>query len=300
VGGDKSNFSRFTSRLSYDHKFLKKFKFTSSLLYTGIKRKGVLENAIGSVLYNALNNAPTFTIRDANGDFTLAEGLGNEVINPLAQIANTFNETRVKKINGNFGLNYKFNDNFEVESRIQANYAEVDGFGFSPIANYGSGKVFNIARSAVGESYNIFRDYTFDAFARYTNTFNDAHNVKLLLATSVVQETGYFSGKTGFDIVDNDVSNASIDQAMDVVNNFPNGGNRFDQRLLSYFTRLQYDYKGKYLFSGVFRRDGSTRFGPENKFGYFPSASVGWVASDEDFLAESNSIDFLKLRAFCY
>lgn len=66
--------------------------------------------------------------------------------------------------------------------------------------------------------------------------------------------------------------------------------------LLSYFTRLQYGYKGKYLLSAVIRRDGSTKFGPKNKFGYFPSASVGWVVSDESFLNNSSWLNFLKLR----
>ena len=71
---------------------------------------------------------------------------------------------------------------------------------------------------------------------------------------------------------------------------------KFDERLLSYFARLQYDYKGKYLFSGVLRRDGSTKFGPDNRFGYFPSGSVGWVVSDENFLSDSNTFNFIKLR----
>jgi hypothetical protein len=51
------------------------------------------------------------------------------------------------------------------------------------------------------------------------------------------------------------------------------------------------------LFSAVLRRDGSTRFGPENKFGYFPSGSIGWVASDEDFLIDNNFFDLIKVRA---
>jgi hypothetical protein len=55
---------------------------------------------------------------------------------------------------------------------------------------------------------------------------------------------------------------------------------------LSYFARGQYDYKGKYLFSAMIRRDASTRFGPGNKVGYFPSFTAGWVVSDEGFLAQ--------------
>ena len=296
VGGDKSNFNRFTTKLGYDLKFLKNFKFNSTILYSGTERKSVLENAIGSVLYNALNNAPTFSVRDENGAFTLAEGLGNEVINPLAQIENTNNNTRVRKLSGSFGLNYSFLENFQIESRIQANYAEVIGFNFSPVAFYGSGKVFNIDRNSVTESLSIFRDYTFDTFIQYDNIFAEDHKVAATVGTTIIQSTGYFKSFTGFDIPGNSGDNASIANASNVQNNFQNGGNTFDARLLSYWGRVQYDYKGKYLFSGVIRRDGSTKFGPKNKFGIFPSASVGWIISDEGFMTESSTFNFLKLR----
>ena len=297
VGGDKSNFNRFNTNLAYDLKFLKNFKFSSSVIYSGTERRSLLENAIGSVLYNALNNAPTFEIRDENGDFTLAEGLGNEVINPLAQIENTSNRTRVRRLSGSFGLNYSFLEHFEIESRIQANYSEVLGFGFSPVAFYGSGKVFNIERNSVTESQNIFRDYTFDTFATYSNSFAEKHNLNVTLGTSIFQTTGRFNSSTGFDIPGNSADFASIENASDVMDNFINGGDSFDARLLSYFARVQYDFKGKYLLSGVVRRDGSTKFGPENKFGIFPSASAGWILSEENFLSDSTIFDFLKLRA---
>ena len=296
VGGDKANFNRFTATLTNDLKFLKNFKLKSSIIYSGTERKSLIENAIGSVLYNALNNAPTFEVRDENGNFTLAEGLGNEVINPVAQIEDTSNKTRVRKISGSFGLNYSFLENFEVEGRMQANYAEVNGFGFSPIAFYGSGKVFNIDRNSVTESQSIFRDYTFDAFAKYKNTFAEKHNVNVTLGTSIFQTTGRFNSETGFDIPGNNAQVASIDNAIGVVDNFINGNDTFDARLLSYFGRIQYDYNGKYLFSGVVRRDGSTKFGPENKFGFFPSASAGWIISEENFMVDNSVFDFLKLR----
>ena len=298
VGGDKANFNRFTSRLSHDRKILKKIEFNSSLLFSGIERKSLSENSLGSVLYNALNNAPTFTVRDQAGNYTLAEGLGNEVINPLAQMENTNNKTRVRKLSGSFSANYKFLEHFKIESRIQANYAEVFGFSYTPVAFYGSGKVFNISpdRDILSESANIFRDYTFDSFINYNNTFKDAHKLDVTLGTSIFQTTGRFTGFTGINIPGTDPSVVSMEDAEIVTDNFQNGGNTFDARLLSYFARVQYDYKGKYLFSGVMRRDGSTKFGPANKFGYFPSASAGWILSEESFLNDSNTFDFLKIR----
>ena len=133
VGGSKANFTRYNSRLSFNTEFFEKIKLKSGLTYVGTTRQALSENALGSVLFNALNNAPTFTVKDDDGNFTLAEGMGNEVINPLAQIESTFNRTKVNKISGNFGLNYEFLKGLSIESNIQFNYAEVKGRIFSPV-----------------------------------------------------------------------------------------------------------------------------------------------------------------------
>jgi len=299
VGGSKSNFNRFTNNVTYNLDFLENFKLTSGLTLTRTNKQNLSENALGSVLFNALNMAPTLSVRDESGAFTIAEGLGNEVINPIAQTSDTHNRGKVFKISGNAGLSYKFLDHFTAQSNIQFNYAEVSSKVFSPIVNYGSGKVFNKDRSEVFEGLNYFKDYTFDAFIKYENKIDDIHNINVLLGTSVFQTTGEFTGFNGFDIKDNSIAFATIEEASDVENiNRALGRNpTFDSRLLSYFTRVQYDYKGKYLLSAVVRRDGSTKFGPENKFGFFPSGSIGWIASDEDFLNDSNVFDLLKFRA---
>ncbi|TVZ60290.1 TonB-linked SusC/RagA family outer membrane protein [Flavobacteriaceae bacterium MAR_2010_105] len=299
VGGKKSNFTRFTKRLNYNLDILEGLKFISGITHTGTSKRNLSESALGSVLFNALNMAPTLTVRDANGDFTLAEGLGNEVINPIAQTSDAYNRTRVDKISANAGLSYNFLDHFTAQTNIQYNYAEVRSRVFSPIVFYGSGKVFNKDRSEVFEGLNYFKDYTFDAFIKYENNINDIHNINVLLGTSVFKTKGKFTGFRGFDITDNSILNATIEKARDVedVNQALGRNPTFDSRLLSYFARLQYDFKGKYLLSAVVRRDGSTKFGPENKFGYFPSGSIGWIASDEEFLKNSNVLNFLKFRA---
>lgn len=299
VGGNKSNFTRFTNAATYNLDFLENFKLTSGLTLMRTNQRNLLENDLGSVLFNALNMDPTKGVRDETGAFTIAEGLGNEVINPIAQMANTYDRGKVIRLSGNAGLSYNFLEHFTVQSNIQFNYSEVDSYIFKPIVNYGSGKVFNIDRSEVEEKLDYFKDYTFDAFIKYENIFNDAHKVNMLLGMSVFQTIGEYTGFKGFDITNNNVINASIDQASDVENiNQALGRNiTFDSRLLSYFARLQYDYKGKYLLSAVIRRDGSTKFGPENKFGVFPSGSIGWIASDEDFLKDNKVFDLLKFRA---
>ncbi|PKQ45789.1 SusC/RagA family TonB-linked outer membrane protein [Confluentibacter flavum] len=299
VGGNKSNFTRFTNNVSYNLDFLENFKFTSGLTLMRTNKRNLPENSNSSVLFNAINMAPTFSVYDEEGNYTLAEGLGGEVINPLAQIDDTFDRSKVMRLSGNAGLSYNFLDHFTAQSNIQFNYSEVRSKVFNPIANFGSGKNSNVDRSSVFEGLNYFRDYTFDAFIKYENKFNDVHNVNLLLGTSVFKTTGEFTGATGFDIINNNVAYANLEQAQDIenINRFTGRNPTFDSRLLSYFARAQYDYKGKYLVSAVIRRDGSTKFGPENRFGFFPSGSIGWVVSDEDFLKDNGFIDLLKVRA---
>lgn len=299
VGGSKSNFTRFTNNLNYTLDFLDNFKLTSGLTLMRTNKRNLPENSNSSVLFNAINMAPTFTVYDENGDYTLAEGLGGEVINPLAQIDDTFDRGKVTKLSGNAGLSYNFLNHFTVQSNIQFNYSEVASKVFNPIAYFGSGKNSNVDRSSVFEGLDYYRDYTFDAFVKYENKINDIHNINVLFGTSVFKTTGEFTGATGFDIIDNSYINANLDQASDVenINRFTGRNATFDSRLLSYFTRVQYDYKGKYLLSAVVRRDGSTKFGPRNRFGIFPSGSIGWVMSDEDFLKDSSFINLLKLRA---
>ena len=94
VGGSKANFTRYTSRINFNTEFLKKFKFNTGFIYTGTRRKTLPENGIGSVLYNALNMAPTLPVEGDNFGYSRAENLPIEVTNPLAQIESTFNNAK--------------------------------------------------------------------------------------------------------------------------------------------------------------------------------------------------------------
>ena len=261
---------------------------------------------MGSVLFNALNMPPTIPVFQANGEFSRppATGTGIEVANPLAQVDNAQNRSGVNKISGSYGLNYKINSDFSAETRYQANYAISNTNTFNPLYTYGNGNVFNVDQSTFTNFKQNFFDYTFDAFLKYEKVFNDKHDVKAMIGTSVFQTIGRFeniltSTATGTTLNDFILGNPVLNgDGLQIFKNNNNGSNlAFDSRLLSYFGRFQYAYDGKYLFSAVVRRDGSSNFGPKNKFGFFPTASLGWVASEEDFLKESNVISFLKLRA---
>lgn len=306
VGGNKSNFNRRNIRFNFDRDISDKLKFTSSTIFTNTNKKNLIENTLGSVLFNALNMPPTTPVRLPNGEFSQPPltGTGIEVANPLAQVYNAQNRSWTNKISGSYGLNYKINDFLSAETRYQANYSVGSSNTFNPLFTYGNNNVFNVDLATFTNFRQSFFDYTFDAFAKYERVFNDRHDLKLMLGTSVFKTSGRFLdiltstavGTTLNDVVvESPVLNGN---GLEIFKTNNNGSNlAFDSRLLSYFARLQYGYDGKYLFSGTFRRDGSSNFGPKNKFGYFTSLSAGWVASQEDFLKENETVTFLKLRA---
>lgn len=296
IGGDKSGFRRNTARVNLGADLTEWLNFNTSLIYTYINRKSFNEFGLASVLFNALNMPPTVPVYDQNGDFFLAPGnLGIEIINPLQQLSNTYNDYNLNKFNGNFSLESEFANNFTATARIGFNTTNADGKSFSKIVDYG-GKVFDVTRSSVNQNRDNFNDYTFDAFITYDNTFNEAHHFTGTLGTTVFQTWGDNLNATGFDIPYNSWEFADISLANGLNTSKATGSYTYDQRRLSYFTRLQYDYKGKYLVSAMLRRDASTKFGPDKAVAYFPSATFGWIISDESFMQDYEKIDLIKFR----
>jgi TonB-dependent starch-binding outer membrane protein SusC len=296
IGADKSAYRRNTARLSMGADLTKKIKFSSSLIYTYINRKSFNDFGLASVLFNALNMPSTVPVIDAKGDYFLApSNLGIEIINPLAQIANTHNDYNLNKLNGNFSLDFDIVPKVTATTRIGFNTTNTRSKSFSKIVNYG-GKVFDVSRSSVNQGNDNFNDYTFDAFATYDNTFNEAHHFTWTLGTTVYKTWGYHLDGTGWDIPNNSWDFADISLANGISDTKSVGSWTYDQRRLSYFTRLQYDYKGKYLLSAILRRDASTKFGPDNSVAYFPSATMGWIISEENFMKDADKIDLIKFR----
>jgi hypothetical protein len=199
-----------------------------------------------------------------------------------------------------------------VSSKFQINYANVLNDVFFPVVDFGNGKSNNRAINEVQDFSDLFTDYTWDNFINYINTFNEVHNITALLGMSTFRTRGQFYGESGQQLRNgsNSVSDAFVDGWLgdrvegvlsDRINDASKalGGDQFDSRLSSTFARLQYNYKDKYLLSGVIRRDVSSRFSTlnNNNVGYFPSGSIGWNISEEDFFNTGGWVNSLKFRA---
>jgi len=296
IGGDKSGYDRNTVALNLGTDLYKWLKINTSIMYAHVDRRAFNDFGLGSVLFNAINMPSTVPLYDISGNYFLAPAnLGIEIINPLQQVENTYNDYDLNKWNGNIGLETKFARHFSATTRIGFNTMNDKYKSFSKIVDYG-GKVFDVTRSSVFQQKENHNDYTFDAFVTYDNTFRDVHGFTGTLGTTVFKTWGNNLNATGYDVPNNSWEFADISLADGLNNTKATGSWTYDQRRLSYFTRLQYDYAGKYLASFMLRRDASTKFGPDNAVAWFPSATLGWIISEENFMKEMDKIDMLKFR----
>ena len=315
VGGSKSNFSRYNARLNLSTDLSSKLTLNSVFLFSSDNRSSLAENGIGSVLYNTINAFPNEPIRTLDGNYSYLDEVA-DIINPIAQMENSYNYSIADKFVGKEELVYKFNEHLSFTNRFNYNYAAVESKSFSPLAWYGPGKYANTALNAelesplveigdsvfiergssVYESRSTFTDLTFESYFNYDRTFAELHKVKATLGMSVFQRKGENLNGTAFNIPNNSWEYADISAntaAGGYLNNV--GSWEFKERLLSAFLRTEYIYDSKYIISGIIRRDGSSKFGPNNRYGFFPTISGAWLISEESFF-DVEFIDFMKLR----
>jgi TonB-dependent starch-binding outer membrane protein SusC len=301
IGLDKSSFKRNTARIGLNADITNKLTLQTNFIYTYVNRKTLSENGLGSVLFNAINTPATLPVYDSQGNYTLVPsttGFGNEVINPLAQIDNTYNDYSLRKLNGVFKLEYGLFKKLKVTSTMGFNSSTGNSKSFFKEVNYGN-KVFNVAKSNVNQNKVNDNDYTFDLYGTYDTTFYEKHKIKFTLGTEARKKFGSGLFGTGYNIPYNSWDYADISLATETGGVGVKDANSYEYSIpsgLSYFLRLEYDFKSKYLFSFLGRRDLSASFGSNFRVAYFPSFTAGWVVSKEDFFKENKYLNLLKIR----
>ncbi len=310
-GGDKSYFNRLngTANLSFDlHSRVKLLINTS---YTNIKGAGVAENSINSVISNALNFDPTVgiynTIPNTYGQYSTSPNILSEIYNPLTQLQDTYNASNTNKLYGKVEMQVDLMKNLKVTSRFGYTNVDVTGKSFTPLSYYGDAHINSTlnadgttksgAHNSVFESKTNYFNYTFETFGNYNFRFKEDHNFDAILGYSMAKVTGNSVNGSRQDVPFNSWQFADISSATGTApsSGISLGSFQYERRNLSYFGRINYDYRDKYLASFSARRDGSYAFGTNNKFANFFAGSLGWVVTKEDFF-KSKLVDYLKIR----
>ncbi|MCP2028198.1 TonB-linked SusC/RagA family outer membrane protein [Flavobacterium sp. HSC-32F16] len=304
VGGkDLSNYQRYNFRFNSEHKLYKDvLTIGENLSFAYVDKNGIgVGNQYNNSLRSAFQATPLLPMYDANGDYyntsNNTEAWLSGVANPYAlMVYNNQNESNNQKLLGNVYLQIQPFKNLTFRTTLGLDYNVNEGHSYLPVYNLSI--YANRTSDRVTQNMDKSKSINWDNLLTYKFNVADNHHFEALLGTSYIKYDKTLMEVANADSVFNDLEHAWLDNTTN-----KDGariilkGNKFENILMSYFGRLNYNYKETYLLNATLRADGSSKFAAGNQWGYFPSVSGGWVVSNEEFLRDSKAINFLKLRA---
>ena len=194
-----------------------------------------------------------------------------------------------KNLNRDLYANFQANIDFTPYLKWTTSYS----FGYSTTRNdYFIPSYRNDGNAYATSSSGSVKRWEIENYIQYLRSFKETHNLSVLFGQGA--EYSYIDNLWG---EGNYIASNSIQTIQGVVSKNSNASSSIEERArLSWFARLSYDYKDKYLFSANWRMDGSSRFGKDNRWGHFPSVSAGWIITKESFFPENQVTDFIKIR----
>jgi TonB-dependent starch-binding outer membrane protein SusC len=300
--GNGPDYKRYSARINTSaekgiFKFGESFNYTHSHENTLTFRDDILLGGIPPLIGSLLNAIPTMPVYDDatlngfggssdifNGANSL-NGIGiNSILTNYVDVdrtfANVYGEAKILKYKGN---NLKFRTSLSYDKTITRDYTWQPAYFLGNFFSNNTAKLSDNSR--VLTAANIENTLTYDKVI-------GKHNIEALVGQAYRTGSAIFreSSAQGFTTPYYPTINNGTTRSAK--------GSEFYNALSSYFGRINYSYSDRYLLSASLRRDGSSRFAPTNKFGYFPAASVGWKISNESFWnVPTNIVSALKLRA---
>lgn len=300
----KSNFKRYTINLSAEHKLLRNDALTvgENVVVSHVKKQSVTQNSsTAGPLVGALSMDPLTPVYDPYqtdelyGGFGVSKYVSQEVVNPVARIYYSNGRTLYTTMKGSVFAELKFLKDFRLRGSAGADITWTDGFGYSPMYKLNS-TTGNTSANGASQSYDQNRRFNYEGYLTWGHTYDDRHEVSAMLGASLLQRSTLSLSASRNDLKIDDEEHAYISMATNSSAS-ASGGPGNPSAIVSFFGRVNYAYDNRYMMTATVRRDGSSRFGPNNRFGTFPSVSVGWNVANESFLRDVRWLDALKFRA---
>lgn len=315
-GNNKAEFNRRNIRTSLNIDLTDRISVNGVAQYQNQDRFTISQNNGGpgsgiSSFINAL--PPIYPSFDEQGNFfnpflnigvPTANGVPlnslGAVQNPLFSIAASDTQAVQDILNLSVVLSWEPIDNL----KLNGTYGSFNNFSFirnfSPLIQQSDQEYDTSTGVAYQESSNrqINRQYGGTAQFFFEKLAEKNHNLNVLLGYEVV-ETGFYGGATVRDagqFLTNDFDDVNFALSVDNTDATITPGTSTEIAMESFFGKVDYNYKEKYLFSAVLRKDKSSNFGPDNREAWFPAVSAGWILSEENFLESSGTIDLFKIR----
>ncbi|MEH0153277.1 TonB-dependent receptor [Limibacter armeniacum] len=288
---ENTDYSRFTVRNNLEFKMSDKVTSGLSVALAMEDRGPFRNDQYGGVLTGAMMADPVTAPKDVDGNWQ-GTYLANSINNPL-YMQEDVRQSEYNKNNllGNVWLNYQILPSISFKSQFTANLGGDYSKSYSPVYYLKPTQQREV--SSLSEQRSDFHGYTWSNFANFNKEIGD-HNIGLMVGTEA--QSGYYAWtRVAVTDVPNDSSLQFPSTGKQPSENLPQGGAE-ESTLLSFLSRANYSYAGKYLLTASVRYDGSSKFLPESRWGLFPSFSLGWNVKEESFLNSVDQITQLKLR----
>jgi TonB-dependent starch-binding outer membrane protein SusC len=293
---EDNNYQRFTLRLNHDFTLSSKLKIGNTLGFSHYKS----ENKPFSLFSQAYNAAPIFNYLNADGTYGNTDK--SDVGNPYATLKTTNSRSYGIRGTGVLWGEYQIIKGLSFRSSFGIDAEQNNGWNYTPayftyLPNGATAGQKN-EKADLNFSKDSIYHWTWDNYFTYDKKIGTDHALKLTAGHTAERRNGWSNNAN---IADGNIANnknAWVLNFKDTAGGQQNVrtpiGNYFHRE--SYFIRANYVYRDKYLLNATYRRDGSSNFSPNNKWGNFPALGLGWIVSKEKFMEDQKIFDYLKLR----
>jgi len=291
-----SDYQRISGKINIENEIGSHLKFI-----TNIDLGYVEQNITNGAYSQALRARPDLLPYDSSGNFTDFSKVGASYQgyqNPVA-LLKAINNSKTFSLLGSISGIYDFSPALQFKSTVSLNMQTYNQRNYTPsfVALGGGLYLGNVANNGgIGSNSNSrMSNWFVENTLTFNKTFNTKHSLNILAGTSYETDKSSYFSATGQGYPNDDILN-NLSSAVTPISIRGDDPTKPQSYLISYYLRANYGYNDKYLLTFTGRADGSSKFGPENKFGYFPSGAVAWRISKENFLKNVSWIDDIKFR----
>ncbi len=285
-----TGFTRYSGRINIEHDFNSKFKITSFVTASQMTS----EIAPAAIVTTLLFTPPSIPIYDTLGNFLRNTPLEGQLQNPINSLYNQLNESRTTRLLANVSGEYKLWEGLSLKVLLGTDLVFNKQNRYLPNSTYEGNQSGGVGTGGTANVGSInTNSWLNENTLSYSKIVNQKHNINAVIGFTAQTSKTKGLGVSSSIFSSDDLTYNGLQNALGTT--LPNSSASAWQ-LASFLGRLNYSYNEKYLLTVSLRADGSSRFSKDHKWGYFPSAAIGWNLHEESFLKGINQISFLKLR----
>ncbi|MFD1628863.1 SusC/RagA family TonB-linked outer membrane protein [Pseudopedobacter beijingensis] len=281
-----SGFKRITLTGNFDSQVKSYLKAGINFSFNNLKQRLTVSDQ--SLIATALRTTPDVPVRNSDGSFAASDEQFMPT-NPMAMAMLINNRMESYGIRGNTYVSADIIKGLNFRSEVAFDFNTPNSYRFQPTYYLSSTQFMDDNEGTYSKQFNKF--WTWRNILTYTKSFG-VHNINAMLGQEMQKNSWEYLGgsRTGY------TTNGSTDLNLGDATTAANTGYSGASAILSEFGRVFYSYDDRYLLTTTLRRDRSSKFAPQNRTGWFPSAAFAWKVSNEKFLKDNSSISDLKVR----